>query len=75
VACRRSRGKPELVRLVALDSRVSLDAKGKAAGRGAYLCRDRTCWATAERRRALERALRVSITADDWRRLREGILI
>jgi uncharacterized protein len=75
VACRRSRGKPELVRLVVLDSRVSLDAKGKATGRGAYLCRDRACWVTAERRRALERALRISMTADDWQRLREGILI
>ena len=75
VACRRSRGKQELVRLVAPESRVSVDAKGKAAGRGAYLCHDLSCWTTAERRHAVERALSVSITSEDWQRLREGILI
>ncbi|HSO94232.1 MAG TPA: YlxR family protein [Candidatus Dormibacteraeota bacterium] len=74
MGCRRSASKPELVRLVKLGGRVSLDLRGKAPGRGAYLCRDSSCWTTAERKSALERALRVATTAEDWQRLREGIL-
>ncbi|HEY0493317.1 MAG TPA: YlxR family protein [Candidatus Dormibacteraeota bacterium] len=75
VACRRSRSKTDLVRLVALESSVSVDRSGRATGRGAYLCREPACWSTAQRRRALERALELPMTSDDWRRLREGILM
>ncbi len=45
VACRRVRPKRELIRVVrAPDGKVTVDETGKAHGRGAYLCRDRTCW-------------------------------
>jgi hypothetical protein len=33
-------------------------------GRGAYLCRDAACWATAGRKKALEHALKVALSAD-----------
>ena len=33
-------------------------------GRGAYLCREASCWDTAGRKRALEHALKVSLPAD-----------
>jgi len=62
------------MRLVAVEGRVRVDVAATAPGRGAYLCRTETCRALAERRRALERAIRVTMTADDWGRLREGIL-
>ncbi|MEO6797636.1 MAG: YlxR family protein [Candidatus Dormibacter sp.] len=74
VGCRQGKGKGEMVRLVAADPGVRVDLQGRAPGRGAYLCRDPACWTTAERRQALNRALRVSVTAEDWLRLRAGIL-
>ena len=38
VGCREKKPKPELIRVVrAPDGAISLDARGKAAGRGAYL--------------------------------------
>jgi Protein of unknown function (DUF448) len=40
---------------------IIIDPTGRAAGRGAYLCRDGACWATAVRRRAVEHALGVSL--------------
>jgi len=57
------------VRLVAFGPAVSVDPKGKAAGRGAYLCPDPSCWATAERKRALE-GLRIAFPdqSEAWRR-------
>ena len=43
---------------------ITLDATGRAAGRGAYLCADGACWATALKKRSIERALDVAIPAD-----------
>jgi hypothetical protein len=43
---------------------ITIDATGRAPGRGAYLCNDPACWSTAGRKRALEHALRVSLPQD-----------
>jgi predicted RNA-binding protein YlxR (DUF448 family) len=48
---------------------VTVDATGKANGRGAYLCRDDECWALAQRRGAVERALKVRLTPEVWQNL------
>ena len=75
VACRTAKTKPELVRFVRIDGgRVELDPRGRAPGRGAYLCRDAACWTLAQKRRALERALHVTLRPDDWTGWRSGIL-
>ncbi len=61
IACRSVNAKRGLVRLVRLPSgRVAIDPTGKQAGRGAYICQERTCWATALKRKAVERALHVT---------------
>ncbi|HWQ13148.1 MAG TPA: YlxR family protein [Roseiflexaceae bacterium] len=60
IACRRTGAKRGLVRLVRDgEGRVAVDATGKRAGRGAYLCHDPACWEQALKRHALERALRI----------------
>jgi len=41
-----------------------LDPTGRMPGRGAYLCRDASCWDTAVRKRNLEHALKVPLPAD-----------
>jgi len=38
-----------------------LDETGRVAGRGAYLCRDGACWATALQRGAIGRALGIEV--------------
>ena len=43
---------------------VIIDPTGRMPGRGAYLCRDASCWDTAGRKRALEHALKVSLPAE-----------
>ena len=64
VACRTSRDKRELVRVVrSPDGGVSVDHTGRAAGRGAYVCRDTACITTAIHRGALSRALETSVPA------------
>lgn len=56
------RPKRDLVRIVrTVDGSVVVDLTGKKSGRGAYLCRQRTCWELALQRGALERALKQAI--------------
>ena len=65
MACRTPRAKRDLLRVVRTPSgEVVIDPTGRLPGRGAYLCRDAACWDTAERRHALERALKVPVPAD-----------
>lgn len=65
VACQAMKPKKELARVVAKnDGTVSLDPSGRAAGRGAYLCRSVECLAKAIKEKRLERALKTMIPRD-----------
>ena len=65
VACRTERQKREFVRIVrSPNGTVSLDASGRANGRGAYLCADGSCWAAALNKKSIERALAVSLPVE-----------
>lgn len=66
IACRESKPKRELLRVVRTpDGHVLLDATGKKAGRGAYLCAKLSCWETALKRKRLENEFEVAISAED----------
>ncbi len=70
VACRRVRPKPELVRLVRIpDGSVKVDASGKEAGRGAYLCSAPECWQIGLKGNRLEHALHTQLTQDNREQL------
>jgi predicted RNA-binding protein YlxR (DUF448 family) len=60
--------------LAVIDGKLVTDPQ-RVTGRSAYLCRDPACWALAEKRRALDRALELHTSAQDWERLRQGILV
>lgn len=71
VACGTVRPKRELIRIVRTpEGGIEVDERGKRSGRGAYLCAQRTCWATALKRRRLDVALRTSLSDEDVERLR-----
>ena len=74
VGCREKKPKPELIRVVrAPDGGISLDARGKAAGRGAYLCPSAACLAKARKAKRLERTFEVPIPDGIYDRLTEEI--
>ena len=57
LGCRTMFPKKELIRVVhAPDGSISLDFRGKANGRGDYVCRNAACLKKARKSRALERA-------------------
>lgn len=64
--------KRELIRVVrSPEGEISLDFKGKAAGRGAYVCRDAQCLKKAIKARALEKAFSAQIPSEVYERLNE----
>ena len=74
VGCRGTAPRRELLRVVrGADGTVGLDPGATAAGRGAWLHRDRDCVAAALRKGALAKALRTGLAADEVGRLRERI--
>ena len=57
VGCREMKPKKELIRIVrAPDGTIGLDFKGKAPGRGAYICPDVACLTKARKAKALSHA-------------------
>lgn len=62
LGCREMRPKRELIRIVrSPDGIVSLDTKGKASGRGAYLCPNAECLKRVIKSKALSRAFDTEI--------------
>lgn len=72
VACGKSSGKQELHRVVRTkEGEVFFDATGRAAGRGAYVCSE-ACFEAARKTRKLDKALKASLSADDYDRVAEA---
>lgn len=72
LGCRDMKPKRELIRVVrSPEGEISLDFKGKANGRGAYLCPDPQCLKKAVKAHALERAFSAQIPAEVYERLEQ----
>jgi hypothetical protein len=66
IICRQTQAKRQLVRIVRMPAAgVQIDPTGKLAGRGAYLCRTRTCWQRALAGKRLDAALKTTLTIDE----------
>ncbi len=76
LGCREMKPKMELIRVVRSPDgeQIALDFKGKAPGRGAYLCPDPDCLKKAIRSRALERAFSAQIPQEIYDRLQEEMI-
>lgn len=72
--CMTSREKQNLIRIAAYEGKLTVDPTGRAKGRGVYLCRDNPeCRKMAYKKKALERALDVSLTEEEKNALFEEI--
>ena len=66
IACRDVKDKRELIRVVRTpEEKVVVDPTGKANGRGAYLCRQASCWEKSLEKNILGRALKVTLSTED----------
>jgi len=72
LGCREMKPKRELIRVVrSPEGQVSLDFKGKANGRGAYVCPNMACLKKAMKSKAIERAFEITIPAEIYAQLTE----
>ena len=72
LGCREAKPKKELIRVVRSPAgEISLDFKGKASGRGAYICHDPQCLKKAIKSKALERAFSTQIPPEIYDKLNE----
>ena len=72
LGCREMKPKKELIRVVrSPEGAVTLDFKGKANGRGAYVCPNAACLKKAVKAKALERAFSCQIPQEVYEALEE----
>lgn len=70
VGCQEQRPKRSMLRIVLTPSgEIALDETGKRNGRGAYICPRRECFDQARKRKALDRGLKTSVSAEVYEEL------
>ena len=70
LGCREMKPKRDLIRVVKSPTGdIALDFKGKAPGRGAYVCHSSDCLKRAIRSKALERAFETPIPEEIYSQL------
>lgn len=66
IVCREVKDKRDLIRVVRTPAgQLMVDPTGKANGRGAYLCRQASCWGKNLPKQRLAQALKVTLTAEE----------
>ncbi len=66
IVCRETQDKRALIRVVRTpEGRVIVDPTGKANGRGAYLCQQKSCWEKSLQKQLLTRALKTTLSEED----------
>ncbi|MBQ3010611.1 MAG: YlxR family protein [Oscillospiraceae bacterium] len=72
LGCREMKPKATLIRVVrSPEGEISLDGRGKASGRGAYVCKDSGCLKKARKSKAIERSLDTQIPDEIYDRLEQ----
>ena len=62
VGCGEMKDKNQCLRIVkSIENKVEIDLSGKKNGRGAYICRCKTCLEKALKNRGLERSFQMAI--------------
>lgn len=74
ISCGENKVKKELIRVVKnKENQVSVDLKGKANGRGTYICKDTSCFEIAYKGKKIDRVLETKIDEDIYNQLKEII--
>ena len=72
IGCRKVQNKREMVRLVRTpEGELVIDETGKVNGRGAYLCRQSSCWDAALKGQQLGKSLKMEIGEHETTVLRQ----
>ncbi len=74
LGCMESFPKKDLIRLVrSPEGELSLDFTGKKSGRGAYICKNKSCFTKARKAKRFERNLEVEIPEEIYVKLEKEL--
>lgn len=75
LGCQEMKPKKELIRVVKnKEGEIKIDFTGKAAGRGAYICRNIDCFEKCVKAKRFEKAFETKISDDLYEKLREALM-
>ena len=74
IVCRSQSDKKELLRIVKnKEGEIFVDDSGKANGRGAYVCKEKDCYAKLCKQKGLNRAFKCNVPAEVYEKIGEEI--
>ena len=74
LGCNEMKPKKELIRIVRTpENEIMVDLRGKANGRGAYICRDAECLKKAVKAKRLERTFATEISDEIYETLKKDL--
>ena len=71
IACKESKEKRELIRIVKNNEDFTLDFTGKLNGRGAYICNNDDCVQKCIKGKILSKAFKQNISSDTYEKIKE----
>lgn len=71
IACKESKQKKELIRIVKTEESFTLDFTGKLNGRGAYICNNDECMQKCVKGKILSKAFKQNIGQEVYEKLKE----
>ena len=74
IACRSSKPKRELIRVVKSGEQITLDKTGKLNGRGAYVCPDKACVEKLKKQKLLNRAFSMPVADEVYDKILEDFI-
>ena len=74
IACRSSKPKRELIRVVKSGEQITLDKTGKLNGRGAYVCPDKACIEKLKKQKLLNRAFSMPVADEVYDKIVEDFI-
>lgn len=74
IGCGESKPKKELIRIVKdKENKVNVDLTGKQNGRGAYICKDVSCFDLAQKSNRIAKNLEIKISEEIYEELKSVI--
>lgn len=71
VACKESKPKKDLIRIVKNEETFLIDKTGKLNGRGSYICNNEECINILLKRKILNKVFKINIGQDIYDKLKE----
>ncbi len=74
ISCREQKDKKELIRMVKTpDNEFMIDTTGKKPGRGAYICKNKSCLDMLKKKNLIKKHLGVELNPDAYQELEKVI--